>query len=356
MPENIPELPAKFETQLGDAVGAFEILTQVSFSFRGKAPIDVGAASFGPTWGGPGSAPSNDPNSDAVLAKAIEAVLYDRCYSHRLGEPRARRENSIAEDPAFARRLAAANASESAGIPVGQFFSWASMAKSLFARETASVRRSPGHSYPRRFLAMRRRLAPRSVCARRARRPARNRDTISPLARRWMNWQISSTSSASISIAMRKVHPPSLGTVTSLLNRFQVPFQAKAPLSPSLYDRTDAIVLYVGVRYFVIAARIVDAARKAARLTPSVPLFTKRLWPGIGVAIEPGTGESFGSHRCRLVAEGIVETWRAGKKGVSARMAAVAARFSSAGLDLARPYLGPGWLDVFLPPAPAHLP
>jgi len=75
----------------------------------------------------------------------------------------------------------------------------------------------------------------------------------------------------------------------------QTPFQLKTPAAPALYGRTDAAVLYIGVRYFPIVARIVASVLDKVPFETATPLFTKRL-----------SGESFGSHRCRLTAEGIV--------------------------------------------------
>jgi hypothetical protein len=147
-----------------------------------------------------------------------------------------------------------------------------------------------------------------------------------------------------------------LGAISSGLNRFQVPFRIKALLRPEHYDRTDSMVLYVAARYFGITSRVIELIREKVALSPSVPLFTKRLWPGIGVAVEPATGESFGLHRCRLVAEGIVDAWRDGKQDVPLRLGAVAARFAAAGLDLTRPYLGPSGVELFLLPEQARLP
>jgi hypothetical protein len=74
------------------------------------------------------------------------------------------------------------------------------------------------------------------------------------------------------------------------------------------------------------------------------------------VAAEPGTGESFGLHRCRLCAEGIVDAWGEGKQDASARLTAAAARFATAGLDITRPYLGARWVDLFSLPAEPRLP
>ena len=119
--------------------------------------------------------------------------------------------------------------------------------------------------------------------------------------------------------------------LTAALNRFQTPFQLKTPTAPALYGRTDAAVLYVGARYFPITARIVAFVREKVRLEATTPLFTKTLWPGVGAAVEPGTGESFGSHRCRLTAEGIVDAWRRGEQSAPARYAATEARFAAGG-------------------------
>jgi hypothetical protein len=148
-----------------------------------------------------------------------------------------------------------------------------------------------------------------------------------------------------------------MGELTAALNRFQTPFQLKTPATPALYGRTDAAVLYIGVRYFPITARIVASVLDKVPVETATPLFTKRLWPGVGAAVEPGSGESFGSHRCRLTAEGIVDAWRqGGGQETPKRMAAVAARFAAAGLDLQRPWLGPVGVDPFTIPEAARLP
>ena len=58
-----------------------------------------------------------------------------------------------------------------------------------------------------------------------------------------------------------------------------------------------------------------------------------------------------------LVAEGIVGAWRQeGAQDTPRRLAAVAARFAAAGLDLQRPWLGPGGADPFVPPSSVRLP
>jgi len=65
------------------------------------------------------------------------------------------------------------------------------------------------------------------------------------------------------------------------------------------------------------------------------------------LAEDPGNGESFGMHRCRLTAEGIVDAWRQNHMGPEAWLQAVDARFTLNGLKLNYPYLGPGSIECF---------
>jgi hypothetical protein len=352
----VPELPTEFATDIAAALGAFTILAPLSFSFAGEPPIEVGTAPAGPAWPVAGPAALAEPSSEARLIGAIQNTLYDRCYARRLEEIRAQRREPPADDPSFARSLAEANAGVERWDPswvIHQFGGNGQVFVRKGERERAAM---PGAFISDAHPGM----APQVGTIVRLRAPQEALDaqpgyyfafgeTLDELADQLslvrFYFHCSAESAA-----------PLLGALTSALNRFQVPFQAKAPMMPELYDRTDAMVLYVGVRYFPITARIVAATRARATLGSSVPLFTKRLWPGVGVAVEPGTGESFGMHRCRLAAEGIVDAWRDGKDDVPARMRAVVARYAAAGLDLARPYLGPGWVDLFSPPAPARLP
>jgi hypothetical protein len=137
--------------------------------------------------------------------------------------------------------------------------------------------------------------------------------------------------------------------LSASLNRYLVPYHMKALTDASQYTRTDAAVLYCARRHFRVVAWILRHLPESvrSRLRPPVPLFSRRLGDGIGLAEDPSTGESFGMHRCRLTAEGLVDAWRQGARGLPERMRAVATRFALNGLDLARPHLGAGLLDDF---------
>jgi hypothetical protein len=147
--------------------------------------------------------------------------------------------------------------------------------------------------------------------------------------------------------------PRLLEEISGALNAYEVPYQFKTLNEPSAYDRADASVLYLARRYYEITARLLSERRAllASLLKPEVPLFACKFMDGIGVADDPGNGESFGMHRCRLVAEGLADAFRTTMTTTPARIEAVRARFSVNGLDMEAPHLGPGLADY--PPIPA---
>ncbi|WP_217995132.1 T3SS effector HopA1 family protein, partial [Methylogaea oryzae] len=140
-----------------------------------------------------------------------------------------------------------------------------------------------------------------------------------------------------------------LRAVSSRFNHYAVPFRYKTLADPCAYTRADAAVLYVAKRYYAIAAALVAAIAEPlqACLRPETPMFCHALRPGIGLAEEPGTGESFGMHRCRLVAEGVIDAWLAGSQAVDARLEAVRQRFAANGIRLDAPYLNAQSMDLF---------
>ena len=350
MSEAEPGLPVELRTDLAASLGQFTILSPVEYSFAGEAPIDVRLAPAGAPWIAPVQTAADD-----ALTRAVQAALYERCYARRLGADRA--AAAIAgEDPAFIDRLSQANAGSERwdnGWTIHQLGSngWIFVRKG--ERERAAM--------PGEFIsAVAPGMAPQigGTVSLRVPREARGvqpgfyfafGETLDEAADQLslMRFYFHCTGEAAVQL---------VAALTRSLNRFQVPFQLKVLAAPALYGRTDAAVLSVGRRYFTLAARIVEEMVRTVPLDHPAPLFAKPLWPGVGVADDPGNGESFGTHRCRLAAQGIVDAWRLGSQDVSARLAAAAARFAEAGLDLARPYLGPGAADLFDLPEPARLP
>jgi HopA1 effector protein family len=347
------DIPAELPGQLDAVFSAFTILSPVSFSFGREPPVDVRMTPHALGWAGvaqPGWAEPGDP-----LVKGIQATFYERCYARRLSGPEEQPARASASDPDFARRLAEANLSrerwdkgwvihglgtngqafvrkgdrERAAIP-GAFISEAvvGMAPQIGASVSIRAPRETLDAQPGYYFAF--------------------GETLDELADQLSLVRLYFHCGAEVAILL-------LNRLSRSLNEFQTPFQLKMPTAPALYQRDDTVVLYVGVRYFPIAARIIALARNEISLADPAPLFTKRLWRGVGAAVDPGTGESFGMHRCRLAAEGIVDAWRNGSQDLAARHTAVAARFAAAGLDVARPHLGPSGVDPFDLPQPALL-
>jgi hypothetical protein len=137
--------------------------------------------------------------------------------------------------------------------------------------------------------------------------------------------------------------------VTSLLNRYQVPFRFKTLSYSGVYTRSDAAVLYFAARYFQIVSRLLPSIRAEVRnhLRPATPLLTLKMYDGIGLAEDPGNGESFGMNRSRLVAQAIWDGYARGMQSEEARMAEVAIQFQRTGLSLDRPHLRAASADIY---------
>ena len=140
-----------------------------------------------------------------------------------------------------------------------------------------------------------------------------------------------------------------VSAMTESLNAFLVPFRFKILNHRGAFTRADGSVLYCGRRYFGVVSRllprIVDRVKHALR--EPVPMFTKMLYPGVGFAEDPGSGDSFGLSRSRLVTQAIWNAWSRGDQSAEGRIAELQSLFASAGLRLDKPYLNAGSADVY---------
>ena len=127
-----------------------------------------------------------------------------------------------------------------------------------------------------------------------------------------------------------------LREIGSRLERRRIPFQAKVPVRPEGYGRTDAGVLYLGDEDVAAASDAIAATYRAVRsmLRTPVPLFARALAPGLAFAESPPTRDSFGMHRCDLIAEGLVWAADRGAADAGARLAIVRERLTKYGFDL----------------------
>ena len=138
--------------------------------------------------------------------------------------------------------------------------------------------------------------------------------------------------------------PEVFARLVGALDGYGIGFSAELAGDPAACLRADSAVVTVARDD---AATVARAALRLQQRTPfavapSVPAFTRQVAPGVAHADEPAPGPSttFGRHRCRLVAAGLVRA--ASGAGALARHAAVLEQLAAAGLDPAAVHLNPG--------------
>jgi hypothetical protein len=146
-----------------------------------------------------------------------------------------------------------------------------------------------------------------------------------------------------------------MSTLTTLLNTMSIPFSFKALYNPSDYTRFDSAVLYLEKSYYEVVHPELKKvyAQHQAHFLPQVPLFTKLLAPGLALAEEPNNKfsekESFGTNRCQIVTNGLLEAWQQADNSPEYRMAKIREQFSLLGIELQRPYLNANSKDIYQP-------
>ncbi|QLE56326.1 T3SS effector HopA1 family protein [Nostoc sp. TCL26-01] len=146
-----------------------------------------------------------------------------------------------------------------------------------------------------------------------------------------------------------------MNSLTTKLNDLPIPFTFKALYNPSDYGRYDSGVLYFDKKDYERVHPVLEQVytEHHAHFQSQVPLFTKFIAPGLAIAEEPdqklNEQESFGTHRCQIVANGLVEAWQLGNDTPAGRIEAIVAHFSSLNIELQRPYLNANSEDIYTP-------
>jgi type III HopA1-like effector protein len=140
-----------------------------------------------------------------------------------------------------------------------------------------------------------------------------------------------------------------LRALTRDLNRFQVPFQFKCPIYWQSYSRRDTAVLYIKKNFYFLVRDLAIGWQEECNpyLRDDVPLFSLPLFPGVSLAEDPGSGESFGMNRCHHLAEAVWNSYTAGLPKEQ-YLQAVKQQFQKHGLDFTRPYLNAGSVDQYI--------
>lgn len=142
-------------------------------------------------------------------------------------------------------------------------------------------------------------------------------------------------------------------SLTKQLNELPIFFHFKVLYNPDDYNRYDAGVLYLEKENYAIIKPIVSRVYQENQtyFKPEVPLFTKFLASGLGLAEEPeqklSEQDSFGTNRCQIVANGLLEAYERGDSSVKGRLKSITEQFSALGIDLKYPYLNQGSEDIY---------
>ena len=138
--------------------------------------------------------------------------------------------------------------------------------------------------------------------------------------------------------------------LTRQLNKYKIPFSFKCLNNPALFTRIDAAVLYVTKPYYHITSQVLyDIYPKVqSEMNSQVPLFTKKLSDGLSIAEDPGNGDSFGMHRCHLLARGIYNSYMNHDTSAENILLSIEHSFNSNGISLNTPYMNSDQQDDYL--------
>lgn len=138
--------------------------------------------------------------------------------------------------------------------------------------------------------------------------------------------------------------------LTRQLNKCKIPFSFKCLNNPALFTRSDAAVLYVIKPYYHITSQVLYNIypKVQSKMNAQVPLFTKKLSEGLSMAEDPGNGDSFGMHRCRLLARGIYNSYLNNDTSAENTMLSIEQSFNVNGISLNTPYMNSGQPDDYL--------
>ena len=334
--------PYNIAEEVAPILRAIAVLSPATFLFKGE-PVQVTPGPVQAMAGFP-----SHPLPQMPLIRDMQSQLYMRCYMRRLDEELLAANATFTSDPTFTGRLSMSNRSQhrwEGGWTVYAIAQNGQLSLQKGDRQRLAI---PGEYISTGVPGMLPQIGsvvtvavPRESAAAQPAFYFMYGETLSDV---WdehalLRFYFHATS---------ECVPDLIDYLTLNLNRYQVPFRMKALNEPAMYQRSDAMVLYLAKRFYDITTRIVRDMPNAiaAQLRPSTPLFTLPIQPGVGISEDPNSGESFGMNRCRMFAEGIVDAWMAGDQSVGARMNAIAARFAAGGFNFNLPYLSPGSTDL----------
>jgi Lanthionine synthetase C-like protein/HopA1 effector protein family len=131
-----------------------------------------------------------------------------------------------------------------------------------------------------------------------------------------------------------------IAAVTYQLNRRSIRFRQKVLADPRVFDRrSDAAVTYLDIREKDVQRALLSVYREVrVHLNEQTPAMTQQIAPGLAIAEDPGGGESFGRHRCNLIAEACVRAVEEKVTEESDVVSCVRKHFLNHDIDMFRPH------------------
>jgi hypothetical protein len=139
--------------------------------------------------------------------------------------------------------------------------------------------------------------------------------------------------------------------LTGKLNQLGIPFEFAILHDSALFYRYDAATLWLSqANYLIARSCLVELYRShRAEFSNPVPLCTKQLAPGLGIAEVPLATDSFGLHRCQLIAEGLVAAFLQQQSAIAAKLDLIESTWNTAQLARSHPHLNPSTADCYEP-------
>lgn len=334
--------------RLDALLAGVEIVSPAAFRIGGGSPVDVATI---PAFRPAGNSGLQDdctlPRLRDALATALYFVGYAQLYRGQTFDP-ASLNSAVAPDGSFIAALAAANPSKTGWEPGWRVFQLDPNGAVHVAKGERARLLQPGRYA---FRALGRPPGIGDVVD-----LARERESLSQQPGLYFAFGDTVASDYDQARTARLYFNADaagaewlLRRIGCLLNRFRIPYSFKCPTDPRAFDRFDSVVLYLARRFVPAVLDLLWSAGDdmEVHLRQGIPLFTRALMDGLGAADEPGTGESFGQSRSRLLATALVDGWTAGRTDPASLRTALAARFSKAGLNIERSHLAAGLTDIY---------
>jgi hypothetical protein len=127
------------------------------------------------------------------------------------------------------------------------------------------------------------------------------------------------------------------------LNKLEIPFQFAILHNPTSFYRYDAGTLWLSqIGYAAIQPMLMEIYHQhQTEFFADIPLFSKLLAPGLGVAEVPAGTATFGMHRCELLAIGLLAAMEQNQILPADKLSRIRQEFTIAGID---------WLQLDLNP------